>query len=184
MAEVDSWMDYEITIAGKTSKVSLARSPGAPGEQHPEAYRADVDGASHAVSVLKREPDQIILSFDEKVVSVRQFKRTTSSVSFLVGRELVVAETRGSRASSVPSSTTGGIASLSENVTANFPAKVVKVEVKKGDHLKENETLIVLEAMKMEALIKTPRACTVSDVFVKEGSMVEAGKLLVRLKFD
>ena len=178
-------MEYEITIAGKTGKVSLSRS-AAPGGQSPppEAYRVDVDGASHTVTVLKREPDQIVLSFDEKVVSVRQFKRTTSSVSFLVGRELVLAQTRGSGVSSIHASTTGGIASLSESVTANFPAKVVKVEVKKGDRLKENDTLIVLEAMKMEALIKTPRACTVSDVFVKEGTMVEAGKLLVRLKFD
>jgi biotin carboxyl carrier protein len=180
-------MQYEIIISGKTSKVSLSRSAplaGEPPSPLTESYGVQVDGGSHTVSILKREPDQIVLSFDQNVVSVRQFKRTSTSVSFLIGNELVLAETKGSKTSFDHMSTTGGIASLSENVTANFPAKVVKVEVKKGDHLKENDTLVVLEAMKMEALIKTPRACTVSDVFAKEGTMVEAGKLLVKLKFD
>ena len=180
-------MQYEITIAGNSSKVSLSRSAPVDGEQHlplAESYAAEVEGERHTISILKREPDQIILSFDDKVFSVRQFKRTSYSVSFLIGNELVQAETSGSKTSLIHVSTTGGIASLNENVAANFPAKVVKVNIKKGDHLDENDTLIVLEAMKMEALIKTPKACTVSEVFVKEGTMVEAGKLLVKLKFD
>jgi len=180
-------MQYEITIEEKTSKVSFSRSGAVGGRQGSplsESYGVDVEAENHKISILKRESDQIVLSFDEKVYAVRQFKRTTSSVSFLVGNELVHAELKGSRSSFDHMSTTGGIASLNENVVANFPAKVVKVNVKKGDHLNENDTLVVLEAMKMEALIKTPRACTVSEVFVKEGTMVEAGKLLARLMFD
>ena len=47
-----------------------------------------------------------------------------------------------------------------------------------------NDTIIVLEAMKMESQIKTPGDCTVSDVFVKEGTLVERGKVLAKLVFD
>lgn len=118
---------------------------------------------------------------------MRQFERTEFSVTFLVNNQLVVADIKGSATSSSFNRevTAGsGVASVNENVIANFPAKVVKVGVKKGDRLKEGDTIMVLEAMKMESQIKTPRACTVSEVFVKEGALVERGKLLAKLVFD
>ena len=62
-------------------------------------------------------------------------------------------------------------------IVSNFPAKVVKLEVKPGDFLRQGETLIVLEAMKMEAQIKAPKDCTVDSVFVKEGEMIREESL-------
>ncbi len=117
--------------------------------------------------------------------TVRQFERTNFSVSFLVNNEFVVSNIKGSNIEFGHDGTVGGgVASVDENVVANFPAKVVKVNVQKGDHIKQNDTIIVLEAMKMESQIKTPKDCTVSDILVKEGVIVERGTMLAKLKFD
>jgi biotin carboxyl carrier protein len=184
-------MHYDIVISEKASRVGLERSPtSAVQDQAPqskeESYSVDVEGDRRVLSVLKREPDQIILSFDGRVFAVRQFERTEFSVTFLVNNQLVVADIKGSVTSSFNREVTAGsgVASVNENVIANFPAKVVKVGVNKGDHLKESDTIMVLEAMKMESQIRTPRACTVSEVFVKEGALVERGKVLAKLVFD
>ena len=184
-------MHYDIVIFGKASRVGLERSSTDAVQDHPpeskeESYRVDVDGEGRVLSVLKREGDQIILSFDGMVLAVRQFERTEFSVTFLVNNQMVVADIKGSATSSFNREVTAGsgIASVNENVIANFPAKVVKVGVKKGDRLKEGDTIMVLEAMKMESQIRTPAGCTVSEVFVKEGAVVERGKVLAKLVFD
>ena len=184
-------MHYEIVISEKASRVGLEKSPtnavqDQSPQSHEESYSVDVEGDRRALSVLKRERDQIILSFDGRVLAVKQFERTEFSVTFLVNNQLVVADIKGSVTSSFNREVTAGsgVASVNENVIANFPAKVVKVGVKKGDRLKESDTIMVLEAMKMESQIKTPKACTVSEVLVNEGALVERGQLLAKLVFD
>ena len=54
-----------------------------------------------------------------------------------------------------------------------MPGKVVKVFVKLGDEVKEGQGLVVVEAMKMENELKSPKAGKVVEVFAKEGSAVE-----------
>lgn len=58
-----------------------------------------------------------------------------------------------------------------------MPGKIFKVLVKDGEMVKEGETLLILEAMKMEHPIKSPRAGRVELPF-KEGALVEAGVIL------
>ena len=45
----------------------------------------------------------------------------------------------------------------------------------KGDDVKEDDTVIVLEAMKMETTIKTPHAGSIINVFVSNGDKVNVG---------
>ena len=99
----------------------------------------DVDGKRHVMSILKRQQGQIILSLEGRVFSAKQFERTDFSVTFLVNNQLVRADIKGSDTSSFNReiSVGSGVASVNESVIANFPAKVVKVNVKKGDHLNE-----------------------------------------------
>jgi acetyl/propionyl-CoA carboxylase alpha subunit len=63
--------------------------------------------------------------------------------------------------------------------TAPMPAKVVKVLVQNGDSVNQGDSLIVLEAMKMEHLIKADAEGLVGDLQVQEGDQVQGGELLV-----
>ncbi len=63
--------------------------------------------------------------------------------------------------------------------TAPMPAKVVKVLVQNGDSVNLGDSLIVLEAMKMEHLIKAGADGLVGDLLVQEGDQVQSGELLV-----
>lgn len=74
---------------------------------------------------------------------------------------------------------------LSQNAAGDLvtqmPGKVVKIAVKVGDQVKEGETLLILEAMKMENEIKASVAGTVKAVHVKEGQALEQGVLMIEL---
>ena len=52
--------------------------------------------------------------------------------------------------------------------------KILKIEKKVGDHVEEDEVVIVMEAMKMEIPIVAPLAGTVKEVKVSAGQAVEA----------
>ena len=54
-------------------------------------------------------------------------------------------------------------------------------KVKKGDKVKAGDTLIIIEAMKMEHSLLAPRDGVVAEVLAQEGDQVEAGAALVRL---
>jgi pyruvate carboxylase len=67
-------------------------------------------------------------------------------------------------------------------VGASIPGTIIKVLVKEGDAIKEGDSLLVVEAMKMETNIVASCAGTVESVFVQEGQQVKTGELLVKLK--
>ena len=58
-------------------------------------------------------------------------------------------------------------------------AKVVRVFVGAGDAVKEGDTLVVVEAMKMEMPIVATQSGIVQEVYVKEGEHVQPNELLV-----
>lgn len=67
-------------------------------------------------------------------------------------------------------------------IGASIPGKVVKVLVSEGDEVKENQTVIIIEAMKMETNVTTSISGVVESVIVKEGQQVKSGELLVKLE--
>ncbi|MEF2550942.1 acetyl/propionyl/methylcrotonyl-CoA carboxylase subunit alpha [Aurantimonas sp. A2-1-M11] len=71
-----------------------------------------------------------------------------------------------------------------DRVAAPMPGLVKLIAVKAGALVKKGEALIVLEAMKMEHTLKSPRDGTVAEVMVAEGDQVEDGALLLALEHD
>ncbi|HLF43145.1 MAG TPA: biotin carboxylase N-terminal domain-containing protein [Acidimicrobiia bacterium] len=62
---------------------------------------------------------------------------------------------------------------------APMPGRVIKVEVAVGDRVEEGQTLVVLEAMKMEHTLRAPWPGTVTSVGATSGQQVEAETVLV-----
>ena len=62
-----------------------------------------------------------------------------------------------------------------------MPGKVVSVLVSAGDRVEAGEALVVLEAMKMETMLRAEIAGTVGIVGAEPGDMVDAGVVLVEL---
>lgn len=72
-------------------------------------------------------------------------------------------------------------ASDSSQIGAPMPGMVASIAVNPGQKVKEGETLLTLEAMKMFTAITAPKAGVVEQVLVKVGESVESKDLLVRL---
>ncbi len=68
-----------------------------------------------------------------------------------------------------------------KSIHAPMPGKVLEVLVKKGQEFEEGESLIILEAMKMENVIKSPGKGKVNAINISKGDAVEKGELLISL---
>ena len=67
-------------------------------------------------------------------------------------------------------------------LVAPMPGKVIDVKVKKGKKVKAGDTLVILEAMKMEHSIKASEDGTVSELLISLNDQVENGALLMIVK--
>lgn len=78
-----------------------------------------------------------------------------------------------------PSGIGGG--SAGELIT-DMPGKVVKILTKEGEEVKQGETLLILEAMKMENEIKAGLDGTVKTINVTEGQNLDSGHLMIEIE--
>jgi len=81
----------------------------------------------------------------------------------------------GSGADAAPAADKG------ESVPAPLGGNIVKLMVGPGDAVEEGDTLLILEAMKMESEVSAPRAGTVTQLHVQPGDAVTAGDALLDL---
>jgi biotin carboxyl carrier protein len=73
---------------------------------------------------------------------------------------------------------TGAVQSL----TAPMPATIIKVLVTAGQAVKTGDTLVIVEAMKMELPIRAPSDAVVKKVRCREGEIVQSDQTLVELE--
>lgn len=69
-----------------------------------------------------------------------------------------------------------------ENLKAGMPGKIVKIFVKPGDIVNAGDSLLIMEAMKMENEMKSAVDVKVDKIHITEGTNVESGALLISFK--
>ena len=85
----------------------------------------------------------------------------------------------------VPSAAPAALAPVTgdgECVASPMPGNILKVNAAAGQSVKEGDTLVILEAMKMENEIGAPKSGTVTQVLVEKGSTVDTGAPLVFIR--
>ncbi len=78
--------------------------------------------------------------------------------------------------------TGGGSTRRVSHAAAAMPGRVLRVLVSPGEQVKQGQPLLVLEAMKMENEVKSPRDGVVASVEASAGKAVSAGDVLVRFE--
>ena len=72
---------------------------------------------------------------------------------------------------------------LAENtVKAPMPGIILEVRVTNGDSVKKGDTLLILEAMKMENAILSPKDGVIKNILSEKGETVDKNKLLIELE--
>jgi biotin carboxyl carrier protein len=165
-------MIYEVTIAEKTYRVELARN----GEQ----WRCRVDGRDFPLDVAAAQNGVLSLLSQGKSYEVRQ-ESAGGETGVVVGHERFAVQVRDPR--SLRSRARAGAEEQGvRKITAPMPGKVVRLLAGVGAAVEAGQSVIVIEAMKMQNELKAPKTGVVKKISVAEGAAVEAGQSLAEVE--
>ena len=162
-------------ILGKNSQdVELLRQDG--------ATTLVWEGQSHPIDILELEPGCYSILMGGRSVEVRLDVAKSPDPEAHAYRamlydgayEFALVDPRRALLSAV-----GGAGAGGGVLSSPMPGKIVKLLVKVGESVQEGQTLLVMEAMKMQNELKTNTTGTVMTVHVQEGATVETGTTLI-----
>lgn len=142
----------EVTVDGERVCVDVAKADGG------RAVSLVIDGRSHE-AIVERNAQGWIVTIDghrTRVDLSRQMAAGLKASSRKAGEEIMV--------------------------KAPMPGLVVAVNVQAGDSVDPGNGLVILEAMKMQNELRSPRAAQVKKVLVSQGDKVEQSQPLMVLK--
>jgi biotin carboxyl carrier protein len=165
-------MIYEVTIAQKTYRVELVRS----GEQ----WSCRLNGHDFPLDVAAAQDGALSLLAKGKSYEVRQ-ESIGAETNIVVGHDRFSVQVRDPR--SLRSRGRSGPAEQGvKKVTAPMPGKVVRLLAEVGARVEANQSVIVIEAMKMQNELKAPKTGVLKKISVAEGAAVEAGQVLAEVE--
>jgi len=169
-------MAFEVEINGTLRRVSIE----ALGSAGPDGGRFRVVIDQKPIDVDARPTDlglSLIVGDARRSVDVAVTERAAGEKFVQLPHVDVVATVDGRRFRRGRGE--GVAADGEQRITAPMPGRVVRILVKAGDEVAAKQPLVVVEAMKMENELASPKAGTIKEVVVAEGASVEAGRLLV-----
>ena len=137
-------------------------------------YNVSVGEKSSFVEIIRSENGKLDLLIDGKHVSAYVSSDGAKRWVTVNGQTFVLTKSSGTKRG-------GGKHEHSGELSAPMPGQVRAVNVKEGDAVTKGQTLLVLEAMKMEIRIQAPRDGIVSSVSVEVGQTVEREQSLVKI---
>jgi biotin carboxyl carrier protein len=160
-------MIYDITIDGKSYRLELERAEG--------RWLCRLDGREIEVDAVLARPDVLSLRVGDRAYEVKR-ERVGSDLHLWVGSERFAAEVRD------PRSLRGRVRTADDHgprkLTAPMPGKIVRVLVSEGSEVEAGAGVLVVEAMKMQNEIKSPKKGTIQKIYVGAGAAVNAGDVL------
>jgi len=163
---------YEVIIAEKTYRVELQRA-GA-------GWLCKLDGRELPVDVTAAQNGVLSLLLNGKSYEVKQEIAGNES-NIVVGHERFSVSLRDPR--SLRSRRGAGTSDQGvKKITAPMPGKIVRLLAAEGSAVQAGQSVIVIEAMKMQNELKAPKTGVMKKVMVAEGAAVDAGQTLAEVE--
>jgi biotin carboxyl carrier protein len=139
-----------------------------------ESYIASVDGKTVSIQIVRAEYGRMDLLIDGQPVTAYVSSDMAKRWVTINGQTSMLTKTSGAK-QGVRHDHAGGL-------IAPMPGQVRSVSVSAEDAVKKGQTLVVIEAMKMEIRIQALKDGMVKTVHVKQGQTVEREQILIEME--
>ena len=159
-------MTYTFKLGNKTYKVGFEEKEG--------LSLFSIDDEEKEIEFLRIDENTYSILLDNESITVGIFREGKKIQVFHEGDLYEVEAVSGRDASQAE-----GAGSL--NITAPMHSRVVKILKKQGDKVEVGDSVVVVEAMKMESELKASASGSIKEIRVKEGDTVEKDSVLATL---
>ncbi|MDE5550245.1 MAG: acetyl-CoA carboxylase biotin carboxyl carrier protein subunit [Bacteroidaceae bacterium] len=166
----------EIQVGNKTLEVTLLSKEG-------NQVSVEIDGKVYDVDVAMLQNGTCSLIYDGNSYNAELIRESgekhyrvnlnysTYQIDMLDSQAKYMKMRRGGSSDSVQA----------DMIAAPMPCKIVNIYVQSGDTLKAGDTVLTMEAMKMQSNYKVNADCTVKEVLVNVGDNVRVEQPLIKL---
>ena len=165
-------MIYEVSVGEKVYRVDLVRES--------EGWACKLDGRPVAINVAPTQEGTLSILLNGKSYEIKR-EVTAAENNIVIGSQRFPTVVRDPRSlSSRRTADAGGQGP--KKITAPMPGKVVRITAVVGSEVEAGQAVIVIEAMKMQNELKSPRKGILKKLSVAEGAAVEAGQVLAEVE--
>jgi biotin carboxyl carrier protein len=165
-------MVYEVIVGdgavGKTHRLEIAKVEG--------GWECRLDGQSVAIDVVSPRRDVLSLLVDGRSYEIKR-EQTAAGLSMWVGSTRFAIELRDPRSLRARQKTAGDEKGP-RKLLAPMPGRVVRLLVAEGSEVEAGQGIVVVEAMKMQNEIKSPKKGIVKKISATAGEAVNPGDVL------
>jgi len=161
-------MLYEITIDGKNYRLELGRGDG--------RWQCRIDNREVQMDAVLARTDVLSVLIEGKAYEVKR-ERTATDLHLWVGPARYAAELRDPRSLRSRRAASGDEAGP-KKLVAPMSGRVVRVLMPEKAMVEAGQGVLVVEAMKMQNEIKSPKKGTVQRIVAAEGANVNTGDVL------
>ena len=166
-------MRYEVQLASSSGEKARVIEL----ERDTAGWRVILDGRPVAVDAVEIAPNTLSILLDGQSFEISVTPAPDGKLKLQTGTQEFTAEVIDPRAWS--GRRHGSVeAEGRQQIVAPMPGKVVRLLVKEGDRVEAGQGLLVVEAMKMQNEMKSPKAGTVIALNVQTGATVNGGDVL------
>ena len=158
-------MLYEMKVSDVKHRLELQRRQ--------DGWCCQLDGMEIPVDIAVIAPDRLSIVMNGRAFEVRR----GAGDQILIAERTYEVLVRDPRLWRGRKDASGGESGL-RKLTASMPGKVVRVLAGEGDAILAGQGIVVVEAMKMQNEIKSPKQGTLQKLLVREGMNVNAGEVL------
>jgi biotin carboxyl carrier protein len=162
-------MRFDINVGEKLYRVDLEK----PSEPQVGGWLCRVDGGELKLDAKPVDADTISIVIGGRSTEARRLNGVEGQWIFIAGRQYKVAlqDARSLKSRRRVAGMNAGPLRL----TAAMPGRIVRLLAKVGDNLKSGSGIVVVEAMKMQNELRSPKDATLKELLVREGMNVNAG---------
>jgi biotin carboxyl carrier protein len=159
---------YEITVEGTTYRLELERKDS--------RWIFRIQDRERTADIRRVGEDVLSLLVEGSSYELRR-ERTSKGTQIWVGQHPVRVEVQGPR-SWRGRKAAAGVREGPQELVAPMPGKVVRILLRPEDVVQAGQGVLVVEAMKMQNEVRSPREGTVRRILVAEGVTVHSGQVL------
>jgi len=144
-------------------------------ERQANGYRATVDGWPYSLEVLDSQPGQLSIRFEGRPLTLYWANDGERKWVSMDGCTFLLSKPSSNR------HPRPGERNPGDQVRAPMPALVRSIDIAEGDRVTKGQTLLLLEAMKMEIRLQAPRDGQVLSLTAQKGQQVERDQVLIEI---
>ena len=141
-----------------------------------------IEGIDHGLKLISFKGNAFEFIFDNSFYEIRVLESTSTDLKILMNGNPLTLKKHSRLAEIIEKSAGRSGGGQSQNsISSQIPGRVISVSIGKGDSVKKGDNIVVLESMKMQVAIKSPRDGVIKDLKVKEGQSISRNDVVAVL---